>query len=210
MHRIHLFVQPFIFFCTLDHTWSKKALWLLLFATGLDILVLTSSFTVVSRCVSNINPGCIQQSLSEVLVTVVAAVHVIEDVFELLNLTTQKQSNTNLAGRLRIITWFLFVQDVSWLATLPEGLEWGILAHPVFNMMVYWISSSKDAVKFYIVVGLAGVLVVFDSYILLQTDLQADTVASGFLAMYIFTDLLIAFFALTYGEELYTKPLTEK
>lgn len=201
MHRVHLFVQPLIFFCTLDPSWSKQALWVLLFATGLDVLVLTSSFTVVSRCVSNVNPGCVQQSLTEAVVAAIAAVHVLQDVFQVLNLSTLKRSNTNAAG-LRIVSWFLFVQDLSWLTTSPEGLEWGILAHPVFNMLVFWISSSKDAVKFYTVVGLAGALVVFDSYILLQTDLHTDTVAGGFLAMYILTDLMIAFFAYTYGEKL--------
>jgi|TARA_B110000093_G_C12840649_1_gene355079 hypothetical protein len=202
MHRVHLFVQPLIFFCTLDHSWSKAALWILLFATGLDILVLVSALTVVSRCVSNINPGCVQQSLTEVVVTIVAAVHVVNDVFQVLNLSTQRPTNSNAAGRLCVISWFLFVQDVCWLTTSPEGLEWGILAHPVFNMLVFWVSSSKDAVKFYILVGLAGALVVFDSYILLQMDLLTDTVASMFLAMYILTDMMIAFFALTYGEKL--------
>jgi len=200
MHHLHLFVQPLIFFSTLDATWSKQVLWVLLFATGLDVLVLTSSFTVVSRCVSNVNPGCVQQSLTEVVVATVAAVHVVQDVFQALNLSAQKPANSNAAGRLRVISWFLFVQDLCWLTTSPQGLEWGILAHPVFNMLVFWISSSKDAVKFYTVVGLAGALVVFDSYILLQTDL--DTVAAGFLAMYILTDLMIAFFAYTYGEKL--------
>ena len=210
MHRLHLFVQPLIFFCTLDPTWSRQALWVLLFATGLDVLVFTSAFTVISRCVSNINPGCVQQSLTEVVVATVAAVHVLEDVFQVLNLSTLKRNNSNAAGRLRVISWFLFVQDVCWLTTSPEGLEWGILAHPVFNMLVFWVSSSKDAVKFYVLVGLAGALVVFDSYIFLQTDLQTDTVAGGFLAMYILTDLLIAFFAFTYGEKLVDSVLVKK
>lgn len=204
MHRVHLFVQPLILFCTLDATWSKQALWVLLFVAGLDSLVFVSSITVLTRCFSDINPGCIQQSLS--FSGIVAAVHGLVDIFQVLNLALVRNYNNNTPVQLRIITWFLVVQDIGWLLTVPSGLEWGILVHPVYNMFVFWMSPSKDPIKFYIVAGVAGGLCIFDTYVLLQQgDSFTDLLATGFLAMYIFTDIIYAFFSFTYGETLKTE-----
>jgi hypothetical protein len=201
MHKTHLFVQPLIFFCTIDFSWSKQAIWILLFAAGLDTLVFASSLTLITRCLADVNPSCIQQSLS--FSVIIAAVHIILDAFQVLNLPLLRNQNINPSIQLRIITWFLFVQDICWTITSPSGLEWGILAHPVFNMFVFWISSSKDPIKFYVVTGISALLCVFDTYILLQQgDSYTDLVASGLLAMYIFTDLMYAFFSFNYGEDL--------
>lgn len=204
MHRIHFFVQPLILFCTFDSSWSKKAIWILLFAAGLDALVFTSVLTLFTRCLDDINPGCIQQSLS--FSGIVAAAHILSDAFQLLNLPLVKKQNCNSSIRIRIISWFLFVQDICWTITSPSGLEWGILAHPVFNMFAFWISSSKDPIKFYIATGLSALLCVFDTYILFQQgDSYTDLVAYGFLSMYIFTDILYALFSFNYGEHLISK-----
>lgn len=201
MHKIHLFVQPLIFFCTLESSWSVRAAWILLFASGLDTLVFASSLILASRCFSNVNPNCIQQIFD--LTLIVSGIHIILDVFQLLNLSLVKSNTVETSTRLRIITWFLFVQDSCWILTLPEGVEWLILVHPVFNVFVFWISSSLDPIKFYIVVALSALIMIFDTYILFQQgDSYTDLLAYGFISMYIFTDLLFIFFAWNYVDTL--------
>jgi len=197
MHQIHLFIQPVIFFCTLDPSWAPNVVWVLLFAGGLDFLVLGSSGIVITRCIANPDPACVQQSLDQFQVTVVAALHVFLDILQVRNLTTLETRRCNNAKRMVVVSWFLFIQDTSWiLLTSPTGIELAVLAHPVYNILVCWISGSKDPNKFLMVSGIALVLLVLDTYLFLTRD---TTIATGFLLMYIFTDVLYAYFGYMAG-----------
>ena len=192
MHQVHFFVQPLVFFCTLDPSWAKKCSWLLIFAGGLDFLVLMSSGMVITRCLAGPYPACVQQSLDQLQVVTIAALHVFLDVVQILNLFIVKARNINQKTRMVIISWFLFLQDVSWvLFTQPTGIELGILAHPVYNILVCWVVASNDKNKFLVTIGIAVALLCLDSYLLLT---RTGTIATGFLSMYVFTDILYVYF----------------
>ena len=192
MHQIHFFLQPVIFFCTLDPSWALDVLWVVLFAGGLDFLVLSSSGVVITRCLANPAPACVQQSLDQLQVTVIAALHVLLDLLQVSNLTILQTRRCNHAKRMVIVSWFLFIQDTSWiLLTSPTGIELAVLAHPVYNILVCWINTSKDPNKFLMVSIIAVGLLVLDTYLFLTQD---STLATGFLLMYIFTDVLYAYF----------------
>ena len=192
MHKIHFFIQPVIFFCTLDPSWAQHVLWVLLFAGGLDFLVLSSSGIVITRCLANPDPACVQQSLDQLQVTVIAALHVFLDILQVGNLSVLKTRRCDNAKRMVIVSWFLFIQDTSWiLFTSPTGVELAVLAHPVYNILVSWIASSKDPNKFLVVSVIALALLVLDTYLFLTRD---SPLAMGFLLMYIFTDVLYAYF----------------
>jgi hypothetical protein len=99
-----------------------------------------------------------------------------------------------------IISWFLFLQDTSWiLFTQPTGIELAVLAHPVYNILVCWVVSSKDPNKFTLLAIIASTLLCFDTYLILTRD---GTVVTGFLFMYIFTDILYIYFGYMIRTEL--------
>lgn len=194
MHKIHFILQPIVFFATLDPTWSNYVLWLLIFATGLDFLVLSSAGVVVTRCLSDPGPACVQQSLDHIQVVVVAIVHVVLDVSQILNLSIQsvKESrDVKQYKRMVIVSWFLFVQDASWLLTSPTDVELAVLAHPIFNLLVCWVAGSKDKNKFLLLTGCAGILLLGDCILF---GFLTSTLQLGFLLMYIFTDTLYIYF----------------
>lgn len=200
MHQIHFFIQPLVFFCTLDPTWAQTCSWLLIFAGGLDFLVLMSSGMVITRCLAGPDPACVQQSIDQLQVVSIATIHVFIDAVQILNLFIVKSRKINQKNRMLIISWFLFLQDASWiLLTAPTGIELGILAHPVYNILICWIVGSKDKNKFLVITGIALALLCFDSYLFFT---RTAIIARGFLSMYIFTDILYAYFGYMESVEL--------
>ena len=196
MHQIHLILQPMVFFVTLDPSWSSYVLWLVIFATGLDFLVLTSAGVVVTRCLSDPGPACVQQSLDHIQVVVVAMLHVVIDVSQLLNLnilSTRESTEVKQEKRMVIVSWFMFVQDAACLLTAPTGVELIVfMSHPVFNLLVCWIAGSTDRNKYRMLSVVAVLFLGVDTFLFVERT--SSILQQGFLLMYILTDILYAYF----------------
>ena len=204
MHRLHLVVQPLIFLATLhgSQTWSRRVAFLVAAVAAVDVLVFLVSFTIVNRCVALWTASCVVRIYNEVGWLVLASVHAITSFFQCLNLLrASDRLYVSQEKRIRLLTWFLFVQDSSWLIlTSLSGVRLLVLVHPMFNFILYWVSQSRDPTKFFMMMWLALALLGLDIYLMLDavTSELPMYPTQVFLVMYLITDVLYGYFCYQY------------
>lgn len=202
--KIHLIAQPIIFFATIHETIARKVGWTMIFLTGLDIMILMAITVADTRCIQNPNPPCVQQTIDSLPTTIIALLRVAVDIMQTYNLFQIRKQFVKQHIRMRIVTWFLFIQDAMFTIILqPTGIETIIFIHPVSNMFIFYVSDSQDKNKFAFVAIITTILTIIDS-ILLQhytSNSYQHAIAQGLLMMYLMTDLILTYCAY----QIYTK-----
>jgi hypothetical protein len=204
MHRLHLIVQPIVFLATLhgSKTWSRRVALLVAAVAAVDVLVFLVSFTILNRCIALWTASCLVRIYDEIGWLVLATVHAITSFFQCMNLLrASDRLYISQEKRIRLLTWFLFVQDSSWLIlTSLTGVMWLVLVHPMFNFILYWVSQSRDPTKFFMMMCVSLALLGMDIYLMynaIASELPLYP-TQVFLGMYLLTDVLYAYFCYQY------------
>ena len=198
LHLTHVALQPMILFVTihLSETWTHAVALVAGAATVLDGLAFSTSLTIVQRCTNNLTPSCVTRTRDELPWLLVSAIHTFVSLLQTLNLLRFRSSrNVDQSKRIQLITWFLFVQDSAWLiVTTLTGIEWAVLIHPVVNLLLFWLSQTKDPTKLFTMLLVTGLLFALDTYLFAikwNTVGFHNEVLQLFLVLYAITDLIL-------------------
>lgn len=145
LHYFHLLLQPFIFVATVySGKWIYPAYFSMAVVSLFDSIVFIPSFTAAMRCLADVSPMCVEQNVNLFPLAIVSLTHIFIDWLQFSNLRLVKTAKYAIdhKERLRIITWFLFVQDTVCTYSLASQMNSFLLIyHPVFNFGVFWVTG---------------------------------------------------------------------
>lgn len=234
LHYFHMLLQPFIFVATMYHgKWTYPVYFSLSVVLFFDSIVFIPSIVAAERCLLDVYqslweskpspscPACIEQNVNLLPLTIVSVAHVVIDLMQYSNLRlVEVPPDIDHKERIRIITWFLFVQDTVGTYWLATNMNYFLLVyHPVFNFVVFWVTSFDRINQkktftligvFAMLIGISDAIIFAGDHIGKRADGQIDTgseknfsgvVVDGLMLMYIFTDVLIVLSAFQYEDQ---------
>ena len=222
LHFFHMLIQPCIFVASMYHgKWVYPVCFCLFVVSFFDSIVVIPSIIAAMRCLLAVYqsiwegksspscPACVQTNISLLPLTIVALTHIAIDLMQYSNLRLIKTVTYTIdhKERLRIITWFLFVQDTVctyWLASKMNSFL--LVYHPVFNFVVFWVTglNQTENKKMFNIIGVFAVLIGIADIIIFtgdHIDSFSGVMIDGLMIMYIFTDVLIVLSAFQYQDQ---------